>query len=348
MAVDHPIAGVVGYELYAAGLGYADEDGVSGPPSGFGDSSSFGAGDVEGVSVHVHWVMIHAEVDEADADAIAEADDERSIGGTSFAVQEEPVVFHAHCVGNGAVGEDGVFLEVDQEVLVAVGLEGCLRVHDESAKHSGHLLHRHVGVIEVGSLLVDVELVDEASSGLYGRLADGWLSVVADVVLESVPVNGAWFGKMVVEDDSDVIAFVDLNGWSGSAAVEAPKVEGFAWKDVLLYGFGDEMEDFGVSVHCVGKIANIGGDYGKIARGRNVSFCGLLDLAGEIASCEEACADAECSLDESATVAHKNAPRLGREEGTAFFVTKVETWRGLPFFRRSERGTRFGGLRLEV
>ena len=78
---------------------------------------------------------------------------------------------------------------------------------------------------------MDVELVDESSSGLYGRLADSGLSVVADVVLESVPVNGAWFGKVVVEDDSNVIAFVDLNGWSGSAAVEAPEIERLAGKD---------------------------------------------------------------------------------------------------------------------
>jgi len=208
--------------------------------------------------------VIHAEVDEADTDAIAEADDQGCVGWSSFAVQEEPVVFHAHGVGDGVVGENGVFLQVDQEVLVAVRRKGCLWVHDEATEHSGHLLHRHVGVIEVGSLLVDVELVDESSSRLDWRLADSGLAVEADVVLESVPVNGAWFGKVVVEDDANVIAFVDLNGWSGSAAVEAPEIERLAGKDSLFHWFGDEVEDFGVSVHRVGKIAYIGGDNGNV------------------------------------------------------------------------------------
>jgi len=247
-------------------------------------------------------VVIHAEVDEAYADAVSEADDEGSVGWSSFAVEEEPVVFHAHGVGDGVVGENCVFLQVDQEVLVAVRLERCLWVHDESAEHSGHLLHRHVGVIEVGSLLVDVELVDESSSRLYGRLADGWLSVVTDSVLESVPVNGAWFGKVVVEYHANVIAFVDLNGWSGSAAVEAPEIEGLAGKDGLLHRFGDEVEDFGVSVHRVGKIAYIGGDDGNVVGFRGWLSC---SLCRESARGEKACADAEGALDEGATIAHK-------------------------------------------
>ena len=58
-------------------------------------------------------------------------------------------------------------------------------MHDEAAEHADHLLHGHVGVVEVGALLVDVELVDEAAAGRDGLLADAGLAVVADRDLRS-------------------------------------------------------------------------------------------------------------------------------------------------------------------
>ena len=69
---------------------------------------------------------------------------------------------------------------------------------------------------------------------------------------------------MVVEDDADVIALVDLDGGAGRAAVESPGIDGFVGVDFLAQYFGDQMEDFRAAVHGVGKIANIWGDYGRL------------------------------------------------------------------------------------
>ena len=48
---------------------------------------------------------------------------------------------------------------------------------------------------------------------------------------------------MIVENDPDSVALVDLNRWTGGTAVVSPKVDGSAGDDFLLHGLGDEMED---------------------------------------------------------------------------------------------------------
>ena len=99
--MEHPVAGVVGDELDVARLGDADEHGVAGPPRGLRDAAAFGAGDVEGVAVQVHRVVIHAEVHEPDAHAAAERHDHRRDGGAGLAVEDEPVELHVHGVRDG-------------------------------------------------------------------------------------------------------------------------------------------------------------------------------------------------------------------------------------------------------
>jgi hypothetical protein len=86
-------------------------------------------------------------------------------GGACFAVEDEPVVFHAHGVRDGACRQHGVLLQMDEEVVIDCRLVGCSGMHDEAAEHADHLLHRHVRVVEEGAALVDVELVDEAAAG---------------------------------------------------------------------------------------------------------------------------------------------------------------------------------------
>ena len=68
-------------------------------------------------------------------------------------------------------------------------------MHDEAAQHSCHLLHRHVGVIEVRPCLVDVEFIDEAAARLHRFLAYDRHAVETDRVFKAVPVDGAWLGK---------------------------------------------------------------------------------------------------------------------------------------------------------
>ena len=271
VAVEHPVAGIVGDELDVAGLGDADEDGVAGPPGGFGDAAALGAGGVEGVAVDVHGVVVHAEVDEADADALALAHDERGGGGAGFAVEQEPVELHHHSVRGGLVGEDGVLLQVDDEVLVAVRAVGNAGVHDEGAEHAGELLHGHVGVVEEGAFLVDGEVVGERFAGLYGFLRDAGHAVVADVVFKAVPVDGGGFGELVSEDDADPVSLGDLDGGTGGGAVEAPDVDGFVGGDLAPHDVGGEAEDLGIAVELEGEVADVGGDDGGGGDGGGVS-----------------------------------------------------------------------------
>src|SRR6478672_2852868 len=95
-------------------------------------------------------------------------------------------------------------------------------MHDEAAKHTDHLLHGHVRVVEECSALANMKLVDEAAAGKHGLLRDAGLAVVADLIFKAVPVNRTWLGEMVVEDDADVITLVDLDGGAGRGAIEAP------------------------------------------------------------------------------------------------------------------------------
>ena len=101
MAVEHPVAGIFGVELNYAGLGDADKDGVHRVPRGFGSAPAFGAGLHELVAVKVDRVMIHTHVDDAKADATAEARDHRRDRRSGKTVEGEPVVFHARGVGHG-------------------------------------------------------------------------------------------------------------------------------------------------------------------------------------------------------------------------------------------------------
>ena len=121
VAVQHPVAGIVGDELDIARLRNADEHSVARPPRGFGNPAAFGAGDVEGLAVQMHRMMVHAKVHEADAHAAAERHDHRRDRGAGLAVEDEPVVLHAHGVGDGARGEDGILLQVDEEIVVDRG-----------------------------------------------------------------------------------------------------------------------------------------------------------------------------------------------------------------------------------
>src|ERR1700720_973545 len=71
VAVDHPVAGIFGFELDDFGLRDANENGVGGIPGGFGSAAAFGAGDDELVAVEVNWMVVHAEIDEAGTAATA-------------------------------------------------------------------------------------------------------------------------------------------------------------------------------------------------------------------------------------------------------------------------------------
>ncbi len=78
---------------------------------------------------------------------------------------------------------------MNQEVLVAMRVVGLIGMHDETAEHPRHLLHRHMRVVEVCALLVNVKFVNEASAGLHLGLANAWHSIIGDRVFKAVPVQ---------------------------------------------------------------------------------------------------------------------------------------------------------------
>ena len=72
VAVEVPIAFVVGDELDVARLRDADEYGVGGFDSGRADTARFGTCDLELMSGDVHRVVVHPEIDDANSHALAE------------------------------------------------------------------------------------------------------------------------------------------------------------------------------------------------------------------------------------------------------------------------------------
>ncbi len=167
MAVQHPVAGIVGDELDVPRLGDPDEHRIAGPPRRLRDAAALGSGGVEGVPVDVHRMMIHAEVHEADPHSVALTHDEGRASGTGFAVQQQPVELHPHRVRGRGVGQNRILLEMDRESPCrnGVGRESCGCMMN-APEHAGHLLHRHVRVVEVGAFLLDEEVVRKALAGL--------------------------------------------------------------------------------------------------------------------------------------------------------------------------------------
>lgn len=62
--------------------------------------------------------MVHAEIDDAQADAIALPHDHRRGGGCGDAIEGQPVEFHIRGIRDIQVRQDGPFLKDDSEVMV--------------------------------------------------------------------------------------------------------------------------------------------------------------------------------------------------------------------------------------
>src|SRR4030081_1360976 len=107
MAVQHPVARIVGHELYVTRLGYAHEHRVSWSPCRFGLAASFRSRNYELVAVKVDRMVVHPQIDEADADALSVPHDERSVGWTRFSVERKPVELPVHGVRDIDVRQDG-------------------------------------------------------------------------------------------------------------------------------------------------------------------------------------------------------------------------------------------------
>src|SRR5216683_6868552 len=257
MAVQHPVARIIGHELHITRLGNSHEHRVSWSPCRFGLASSFRSRNYELMAVKVDRMVVHPQIDEADADALPVPHDKRSVGWTGFSVEGKPVKFHVHRVRDFNIRQDRVLLHDDDEILVDPGFVGFLRVHDERTDHPHHFLHRHVRVVEVGAFLVEGELVDESAAGCDGILARPRRSVHVIRYVETVPVHRRCFGKVVIHNDANAIAPGNLNGWPRSAAVVTPKIDDSARDNFLLHWLGNEMEFLYIPVHAPRQVGDV-------------------------------------------------------------------------------------------
>ena len=169
---------------------------------------------------------------------------------------------------------------------------------------------------------MDLKLVNEAAARNNGLLRDAGLAIVAHLIFEAVPVDGGRFGEMVVEDDAHVIALVDLDGWAGRGAVEAPEVERPVGQDGLLHRLGDEMKDLGAVLESEGQVGDIGrGDRdvaGCAAAGASqfkngAGGAGVRAAAGGFIGEELRCGDqagteAKRALEKAASITHGEFP----------------------------------------
>ena len=267
VAVESPIAGVVGDELNVAGGSDGDVDGVFRPARGGGDGSAVGAGDLEHVTVEVDGVVVHGEIAEADADAVALFDDHGIDAGEDAGVEGEEVeVGHDGGVGGGGSGGDGPFHEHDGKIAIddLIG-GGVLGMDDEEAHHAeGHLDHFvEVGVVHEGALLIAGKFIDDGFAGLDGGLSEAGDAVHAVGEAHAVPVDGGGFGEFVGDVDAEAITFGDFDGGAWGLAVVAPAVDDHAGGEFFFDGFGGEAEGFAAILHGEGQRGAVEGDDGR-------------------------------------------------------------------------------------
>src|SRR5258708_7424148 len=207
----------------------------------------------------VDRMMVHPQIDKADADALSVPYDHGCGRRPGLAVEGEPVELHVHGVWHLDVRQDGVLLHDDCEVFIGARLIWLFGMHDESADHAHHFLHRHVRVVEISAFLAEREFIHKSATGRDRVLTRTGRSVHLVRDFETVPVHRRRFGKVIVDDDPDAITLVHLNRGAWCAAVIAPEVNDPARKYFLLNRLGDEMEFLYVSVHSRGKLGNVRG-----------------------------------------------------------------------------------------
>ena len=264
VAMEHPVAEVLGDKLDVAGLGDADDDGIFGVPGGLRAAAGFGAGVEELIAVEVHGMVVHAHIDEADADAFPLFDDHGRCVRAGFSVEGEPVEFHGERVGNRIIGLEVPLLENDPVVAVddrSVSLRG---VGNEHADEAHHFLHREMRVVEKRTVLAEGELVDVAAAGLDGVHAEADGAIDFHGKFEAMPVDARHFWELIFDDDAEAITFVDLDHGAGDGAVEAPRVHDAAGGN----GGADDLGDEGELLHSVDELVGELGEVGSLNANR--------------------------------------------------------------------------------
>src|SRR6266704_3167207 len=253
MAVQHPVAGIVGDELYITCLSNTDEHSISGRPRCLWLSPTFATRNYKRVPMQMDRMVIHAQVDHANSHTVAQPHKQRRSRRSSFAIESEPVEFHVHGVRSRIARQNGVLLQQDHEVAINRRIVRLLWVHDEGAQHADHFLHSQVRVIKVGAFLMKREFIDKSAAWLDRVLARSWCPVHVVRDFKSMPVHRERLRQMVINNDPNPVALIYLNRWPGSAAIESPQVRHFARYQLLFHRLGNEMELLNISLHAPGK-----------------------------------------------------------------------------------------------
>src|SRR5260370_7984290 len=90
MAVQHPIAGILCDKFDIPRLRHAQKHRVSWAPGRRWLSSSFCARDYKLMAVKVDRMVVHPQIDQADADALSMTHNKRGVAWTRFSVEGHP------------------------------------------------------------------------------------------------------------------------------------------------------------------------------------------------------------------------------------------------------------------
>src|SRR6266853_3767918 len=116
MAMEHPVPWIARHKLHIARLRHSYEYRVSRTPRRCGLSASFSPCNYELVPMKVDRMVVHPQIDKADADALSVPHNQRSVGWTGFSVEGEPVELHVHRVRDFNIRQDRVLLHDDDEI----------------------------------------------------------------------------------------------------------------------------------------------------------------------------------------------------------------------------------------
>ena len=136
----------------------------------------------------------------------------------------------------------------------------ALRMDDEHPDQAHHFLHRHMRVVEERSVLMQRELVHKLSARRDQILRDAGHAVHLVRDLQTVPVHRKALGQSIFDDESDPIAFVDLNRRARNAAVESPCIDRPAGHEFRADVLGCNLEHFHAVFEAPWHVGHVRGD----------------------------------------------------------------------------------------
>lgn len=173
VAMDRPIAYILGVKLVCSHRTNGDVDTNLRPPSFWPYPATVSAGHLEIIAVHMDWMVGHCEIAHPHADSIVFRNDERIDPREDPAVPGPEVeVSHLHYPRHIGARINIVSAQEEHEISIH-GHERWIFWMDHKKAHHTHRHLDHfvrVGMIHEGTGLHEVELVDEGFTDRDVRL----------------------------------------------------------------------------------------------------------------------------------------------------------------------------------